>query len=342
MPCGPLQAMQLYALSTGDPVKGALSMLAFSLGTVPLMFGLGAISSMLTKKFKTGVMTTSAILVVVLGIFMFTSGMGLSGLAVTSFADSNSQKTGVTKISENLQTVTTRLSPSAYAPITVQKGIPVKWIIQADASDINGCNNRIIIPKFNQEIRLVPGDNIIEFTPTESGIIPFSCWMGMIRSTITVVDDLDSTEPVAQERANISENGIVSNFIEIPTDNVAIAVFRDGIQYVDTAMDNEGVTPAVIAVQRGLETIWTIYKTQGDGSLIFFLYNARIDLKEGENQIRFTPSIDFDFSMIDSNFHGYVKVVDNINQIDIDSIRIEIQNKELTIPIGGSEGQSCH
>jgi sulfite exporter TauE/SafE len=34
MPCGPLQAMQLYALSTGDPVKGALSMLVFSLGTV--------------------------------------------------------------------------------------------------------------------------------------------------------------------------------------------------------------------------------------------------------------------------------------------------------------------
>ena len=34
MPCGPLQAMQIYALSTGDPVKGALSMMIFSLGTV--------------------------------------------------------------------------------------------------------------------------------------------------------------------------------------------------------------------------------------------------------------------------------------------------------------------
>lgn len=51
MPCGPLQAMQLYALSTGDPLKGALSMLIFSLGTVPLMFGLGALSSVLSQKF---------------------------------------------------------------------------------------------------------------------------------------------------------------------------------------------------------------------------------------------------------------------------------------------------
>ncbi|MBS7299805.1 MAG: sulfite exporter TauE/SafE family protein, partial [Eubacteriales bacterium] len=34
MPCGPLQAMQLAVLSSASPVRGALSMLAFSLGTV--------------------------------------------------------------------------------------------------------------------------------------------------------------------------------------------------------------------------------------------------------------------------------------------------------------------
>jgi sulfite exporter TauE/SafE/copper chaperone CopZ len=37
MPCGPLQTMQLYALGTGSAFKGGLSMLIFSLGTVPLM-----------------------------------------------------------------------------------------------------------------------------------------------------------------------------------------------------------------------------------------------------------------------------------------------------------------
>jgi len=41
MPCGPLQAMQLYALGTGSFIAGATSMFMFSLGTVPLMFGLG-------------------------------------------------------------------------------------------------------------------------------------------------------------------------------------------------------------------------------------------------------------------------------------------------------------
>ena len=47
MPCGPLQAMQLYALGTGSFLMGAASMFVFSLGTVPLMFGFGALSSLL-------------------------------------------------------------------------------------------------------------------------------------------------------------------------------------------------------------------------------------------------------------------------------------------------------
>ena len=39
MPCGPLQAMQLYALSSGNWWRGALSMFCFCLGTIPLMLG---------------------------------------------------------------------------------------------------------------------------------------------------------------------------------------------------------------------------------------------------------------------------------------------------------------
>ncbi|MDR1914828.1 MAG: sulfite exporter TauE/SafE family protein [Clostridiales bacterium] len=79
MPCGPLQAMQIYALSTGSPVEGAISMFVFSVGTVPLMFALGAVSSGLGKKFTRQVMTAGAVLVVVLGLSMLTQGLNLSG-----------------------------------------------------------------------------------------------------------------------------------------------------------------------------------------------------------------------------------------------------------------------
>ena len=79
--------------------------------------------------------------------------------------------------------------------MVVQKGIPVKLIIQAGPRTINGCNNRIIIPKYKLEQKLKPGENIIKFTPLESGTVIYSCWMGMIRSSITVVDDLSRLEP---------------------------------------------------------------------------------------------------------------------------------------------------
>jgi sulfite exporter TauE/SafE len=193
MPCGPLQAMQLYALSTGDPVQGALSMLAFSLGTVPLMFGLGAISSFLSKKFTGKMMTASAVLVLILGVMMFSNGMSLSGIALPAFsggvaAADEAQQNNTASVSDGVQTITTRLSPNSYEPITVHAGIPVKWFIQADESSLNGCNNQVLIPAYNIEQKLAVGENLIEFTPTETGTIPYSCWMGMIKSSITVVN----------------------------------------------------------------------------------------------------------------------------------------------------------
>lgn len=193
MPCGPLQAMQIYALSTGDPVKGALAMLAFSLGTVPFMFGLGALSTILTKKFTGRMMTASAVLVVVLGVFMLSNGMSLSGhqLSLPSIDFSKNDSEVIIATAETVdgaQLVTTELSSNGYEPISVKAGIPLKWTIHADAEDITGCNNTILIPAYNIEKPLEPGDNLIEFTPAESGTIPFSCWMGMINSQITVTD----------------------------------------------------------------------------------------------------------------------------------------------------------
>ena len=49
MPCGPLIQCELYALGTGSAYKGALSMLLFSLGTVPLMLTFGALSGLINK-----------------------------------------------------------------------------------------------------------------------------------------------------------------------------------------------------------------------------------------------------------------------------------------------------
>jgi sulfite exporter TauE/SafE len=80
MPCGPLQAMQLYALSTGSVIMGAASMFVFSAGTVPLMFALGAVNSVLNARFSRVMTTVSAVLVLVLGLAMLTNALALLGI----------------------------------------------------------------------------------------------------------------------------------------------------------------------------------------------------------------------------------------------------------------------
>jgi hypothetical protein len=197
MPCGPLQAMQIYALSTGSPAKGAISMLFFSLGTVPLMFGLGAFGSLMSRKFAGRVMKAGAALVIVMGVVMFNNGTALSGFGVgfggsgepaLNAAPSGAQAMTAENFSGEIQELTTPLTRRGYPPLTVKAGSPVRWNLYAEKGTLNGCNNAIVIPEYNIEKRLKTGDNIIEFTPTRTGKFRYSCWMGMIRGTITVVD----------------------------------------------------------------------------------------------------------------------------------------------------------
>jgi sulfite exporter TauE/SafE/copper chaperone CopZ len=202
MPCGPLQAMQLYALSAGSPAAGGLSMLIFSLGTTPLMFGFGALSSLLSKKFTRAVMSAGAVLVAALGLVMFSNGWALSGFSspvnllrppryTSRYATASPGKTADNgmAIENGVQLVNTTLLPGRYQPIVVMAGIPVRWTIDAPPGSINGCNNRMIIREYGIERRFAEGANVIEFTPEKPGVYRYSCWMGMIRSNITVLEN---------------------------------------------------------------------------------------------------------------------------------------------------------
>ncbi|MDR2156207.1 MAG: sulfite exporter TauE/SafE family protein [Clostridiales Family XIII bacterium] len=219
MPCGPLQAMQIYALSTGSPFAGALSMFLFSAGTVPLMFGLGALGTVLGKKFTRKVMTAGAVLVAALGLSMFSQGWNLSGFSPgflpVSATEESSALAAEVVIEDGYQVVNSTLRSGRYPAITVRKGTPVKWTIDAPQGSINGCNNRILIPEYDIEHRFETGENLIEFTPSEAGSFGYSCWMGMIRGSITVVEERtdrvavpsDNTQPKSDQYSQPSAPG---------------------------------------------------------------------------------------------------------------------------------------
>jgi uncharacterized protein len=217
MPCGPLQAMQLYALSTGSLVRGGVSMFLFCLGTIPLMFALGAISSALSgargQAFSRRVTRAGAVLVAALGLVMFSNGWSLSGFTnpldgaasiksasvqvqaapgASDLRPPDSRPPTATPfapvIQNGAQIVNSTLQPNRYPAITVQQGIPVRWIINAPPGSITGCNYRMIIREYGIQYTFKQGENVIEFTPTRAGRFSYSCWMAMIYSTITVLD----------------------------------------------------------------------------------------------------------------------------------------------------------
>ena len=78
LPCGPLQTMQLYALSSGSFIMGASSMFVFSLGTVPVMMFFAYFSSRISNSFSEKLFKYSGILIVILGILMMKPALNFS------------------------------------------------------------------------------------------------------------------------------------------------------------------------------------------------------------------------------------------------------------------------
>ncbi|PJA87185.1 MAG: heavy metal transport/detoxification protein, partial [Candidatus Moranbacteria bacterium CG_4_9_14_3_um_filter_42_9] len=79
-----------------------------------------------------------------------------------------------------------------YSPnkFTIKKDIPVRWVIDATAP--YSCASSLMIPKLNIQKNLKSGENIIEFTPKETGRLVFSCSMGMYTGVFNVVDETNN------------------------------------------------------------------------------------------------------------------------------------------------------
>lgn len=358
MPCGPLQAMQLYALGTGSFVAGALSMFLFSIGTVPLMFGFGALSSLMSNKFTHKMMRVSAILVVVLGVIMLNRGMALSGYGIDISSTTQPTASGIAKVHGNVQTVSIKLESGRYSPIVVQKGVPVKWTITATKEDLNGCNNRINVPEYGIENKqLVPGDNVIEFIPDKEGNFIYTCWMGMIRSNIKVVSNVSkaSNADVQQSSDKNTPQGAIGGGCcgasakatkfaggRIPIDEVQVAEVKNGTQEVTVKVNDYGYSPAVVVVQKGVKLrikFDTEQLNSCNNVVMFPSFNGQLDLQSQKETPEIIPKTDFTFQCWMGMLHGYVKVVDDVKKINLDDIKKEVDN--YTPPAGVGGGGCC-
>lgn len=354
MPCGPLQTMQLYALGTGSALKGGVSMFIFAVGTVPLMLAFGGVSGLLSKGYTKSILKFSGILVVVLGIVMGTRGLALSGINVSALASplvnkgTSVKQGGVIvkpEIKDGVQIIRMTADGNGYTPnvLYVQKNMPVKWII--DGKQITYCNNEIVAPTFKIQKKLVKGENIIEFTPKDSHI-KFSCWMGMIRGIIKVVDNIDSIDasdtsgvipqqgggsccsgPVAPSRPSIYGD----DFSKVPTDRlVQKAIVKDKIQTLTFKGNGYEFEPLIVVANRNIkaELVFDLNAfddPEGEYIIIPANSNDIFTSFEGKKGI---VSIEVDFIksggygiLKDNNILGVIEVVEDVKTADMERIR---------------------
>jgi uncharacterized protein len=200
MPCGPLQAMQLYALASGSIVRGALSMAIYSAGTVPLMFGFGSFVSLISHKRIKQIMKFSGAIVIVLGLFMFNRGLINFGYDFKSLT--SSQQTSQTKDlgiddAGEYQIINMDLTYKGYEPnvLFAKNDTPVRWVI--NVKEMTGCTNEILLPDYGIKRKLKQGENIIEFIPDKLGDIKFSCWMQMVWGKFVITEE--GEQPASQD-----------------------------------------------------------------------------------------------------------------------------------------------
>ena len=202
--CGPLQAMYIMAAGTGSMIEGAKILFIFALGTLPIMLSFGYITSLVSARATMKILKFSGIVVVILGLVMINRGLALTGNGIsldsfssatlaTNTAGPNIDGSGGIALENGYQTIRMTVDNSGFSPnkFVLQKGVPVKWII--NGAQLNGCNSHIQVPAYDLDFEVKPGEQTIEFTPDKEGTISWSCWMGMLRGAFVVQDRVDET-----------------------------------------------------------------------------------------------------------------------------------------------------
>jgi len=194
--CGPLQAVYVMAAGTGSAVEGMKMLFAFGAGTLPVMLSFGMLTSFISGALTHRLLMASGAIVITLGAVMINRGLILTGTGydlrsvITSISQPRSQAAAPASDTPlpAVQTIEMDVMSYGYTPneFTLIKDVLVKWII--NGKEVTECNRRILVPKLGLQIDVREGKQVVEFTPKEAGIIPWSCWMGMKHGEFIVIN----------------------------------------------------------------------------------------------------------------------------------------------------------
>lgn len=196
MPCAPLIAAQASAMATGSPVTGALAMVGFGLGTMPLMLIFGFASSLLSKRFQAKMQVIAAIAITIFGLVIFNRGLMVVGSPVTfdtirtatfgtgaAPVDDSQYKKGADGVVE----IPLTIENVQFSPKTLSIPANTKVRLVVDRREENACSAQLAIPKAGVLANLANNAvTNVEIPAMAAGSYTLTCGMGMMSGSLSV------------------------------------------------------------------------------------------------------------------------------------------------------------
>lgn len=210
IPCGTTLAMEALAISSANAFLGASIMAAFVLGTMPLFFGVGFITTVLGDTFREKFLKFAAFVVLYLGITSMNGALVAGGSPITlqtiaenspiqidfnaplerqaGYQANSGGTASPVRIEGGVSVADISVAPNGYTPnyLQVKSGSPVK--LNLTASGPLGCTSVFRLPQLGITKSLSEGPTSVEFTaPSKPTKLTYTCSMGMYRGVIEVI-----------------------------------------------------------------------------------------------------------------------------------------------------------
>ncbi|MBI5037682.1 MAG: sulfite exporter TauE/SafE family protein [Candidatus Kerfeldbacteria bacterium] len=219
VPCGVTQAMEVLAITSGNPVQGALILGVFVLGTVPLFGGIGLITAKLGELWRGAFLKVTAVALLLMALYSINGALVVldvpfsaqrlaaafakqstnessdvnTNIKTNSNSNSNtkawqSSKSQDSAQQDSVQKVTINVQNSGYNPkkFQVKAGTPVELTVKTNG--VYSCAAAFTFRAFNINEILEPTDSqTFRFTPTKPGKYTYSCSMGMYSGVMEVI-----------------------------------------------------------------------------------------------------------------------------------------------------------
>jgi len=197
MPCAPLQGAEIAAAATGSVLLGGTAMLAFGLGTMPLMLAFGTASSLIPKDWKHRLSIMLAVVVMAFGLVFVNRAAMLVGSPVTfntvknavvggtpsASTPATAYKTGADGVVEvPFSIINTRYVPDS---VSIPADKPVRLLLHRQ-EDV-ACSDRLVIKQLGIDVALAPNAvTTIDLPATAAGTYSMTCGMGMMSGQLVV------------------------------------------------------------------------------------------------------------------------------------------------------------